>query len=136
MENCKIILSQNPSKDLEIMVTNFIVGFSGHAEVVDLNNINYKDEEFRNTKILLAVEVNSIGTCLSLNKFFLYLSECLVDPFKNSVGVMIIRSNSDLYTKSLSRQYLNIANKLGLSFLGHGVVEATKDFKNYKTWPA
>lgn len=133
MGNCKLIKSEEASVELEGMIENFIEGYGDTVKLVDLNE-SFHNQYFMDSHIVIAVEVNAIGSCVSLEKLFLALKQKYSDAFKGSIGTLIVRSSNDLYTKSISRQYLNLTNKMGLSFLGHGVVEAVGGFKNYLTW--
>lgn len=83
-------------------------------------------------RILFVVGLNNIGYDFRLLKFISEIKE--KNFFEGSVGSIIIESQTDLYTKSTAQDLILHTNKLGLSYLGHSVVEIVKDYKNFETW--
>jgi len=133
MEQCVILKAKECSQALSQMIQAFKKGCHAHVLEVTVDDFDTEIDVLKHKKIVLAVDVNLVGTALSFDHFFLKLAAC-DQPFEGSVGVMLIKSGSDLYTKSLSRHYINLTNKMGLSFIGHGVIEAIEGFENYRTW--
>lgn len=87
----------------------------------------------RDRAILMVSEVNDLGYDLKLLAFLESINQDTA-CFEGSVGGVIVKSASDLYTKSFGQNILFQFNQLGLAFLGHGVVEITKDYGNFETW--
>jgi multimeric flavodoxin WrbA len=53
---------------------------------------------------------------------------------EGSLGGLIVRSESELYTKSFAQNFIFHCNKRGMAFIGHSVIEITKDYLNFETW--
>jgi len=134
MAICKIVVSENPSFELSEMVAHLIEGFAGDTQIIDAVSYTYEENAFKNCKVVFAIEVNQVGASVSIDRFLLELMNADQEAFSGSVGAMLIRSESDLFTKSYARHCIFVANRMGLSFLGHGAVEAVKGFSNYETW--
>ena len=89
-----------------------------------------RDMFIKNRRIIFVSQTNEFG-----------YDEYLMDFLKNhdqdlegSLGALIIRSESDLYTKSFAQNFLFHCNKRGMAFIGHSVIEITKDYLNFETW--
>lgn len=89
-----------------------------------------RDMLIKNRRIIFVSQVNEFG-----------YDEYLMDFIKNhdqdlegSLGALIIRSESDLYTKSFAQNFLFHCNKRGMAFIGHSMIEITKDYLNFETW--
>jgi len=86
-------------------------------------------------KVIFVMDLNSIG----VNNKAIELLEILVDnfdsdSFRDVVAAVFIKSKSELYTKSFSRKFILICNSVGISFIGHSVIEATASLDNYLMW--
>ena len=84
----------------------------------------------RNRRIIFVSQVNEFGydPCLMA---FIRNHE---DDLQGSLGALIVRSESDLYTKTFAQNFLFHCNRRGMAFLGHSVIEITKDYLNFETW--
>ncbi|CDF57769.1 flavodoxin family protein [Thermobrachium celere] len=127
---CDTILISSLNKS-EIL-NNMIKSFMKDNAFEEYNPQRHKN--LQNKKIVFAVELNNIGVCPYilevLNKIYLQGKDALM----GSIACILIRSSSQLYTKSFSQQIIFICNSLGCTFLGHPVVEAIEGFLNFKTW--
>lgn len=85
----------------------------------------------QNRKILFVVTLDSLGYDIPMIQ---WLKKQKDDAFKGSYGSMIVISDSDYYTKSMAQDLILHTNRKGLGFIGHGVLEMTKNFKNFETW--
>lgn len=102
-----------------------------------LSNVDYEIYEegidCTNRKIIFIIELNELGYDLELLK---WLSKKAKQKnfFENSVGGIIIKSSSELYTKTFAQDVILHSNFLGLSFIGHSVIEITRNYENFITW--
>jgi len=95
----------------------------------------FKDlPDLRNKKILFAIELDSIGINIPLMEMMSELASRGNDSLIGSTGALIVHSNTELYTKSKAANLIFLANQLGCSFIGHPLIEATGELKNFKTW--
>lgn len=90
--------------------------------------------DLRNKKILFIIEADESGFCVPIYKLMNELHLRGNNSLDGSTGSVIVISHNELYTKSLSRNIIFLANQLGCSFIGHPVVEAIRDFVNFNTW--
>ncbi len=90
--------------------------------------------ELTNRRLLFAVEVGSSGFDLPMLEVFEALSERGPHALKGSTAALMVSSPNQLYTKSAAAHYALLANQLGCRFIGHSMVEATKDLSNFLTW--
>lgn len=102
-----------------------------------LLNVNYEiydyKKECKDRRILFAIELNSLGYDLDLLEWLNSIAH-EKDFFLNSIAGIIIESKSELYTKTMSQDIILHCNFMGLSFVGHSVIEITKNYANFKTW--
>lgn len=96
----------------------------------DANNI----PNLQNKKIVFAVQLNSIGCNIQLFEILTKLYERGKDSLKGSSGLILIKSPSELYTKSMAQNIIFIANQMGCRFPGHPLVECIQDMENFRTW--
>lgn len=92
---------------------------------------------FQSRKLVFALDLNELGSCLELNELLLLLvrrSNVASDVFLGSIGTLLVHSSSELFTKSAASHILFLANQLGCSFIGHPMVEATESLMNFATW--
>lgn len=89
--------------------------------------------DLRHKKLLFVVELNAIGYDFKLLE---WLSDYLASghDFEGAVGAMIIKSQSELYTKSFAQDVLLHTNAAGLAFIGHSVIEIVAEYQNFLTW--
>lgn len=90
--------------------------------------------DLRNKKILFAIELNEIGVNTPLLEIFSSLYERGKKSLSGSIGGVFIHSPNELYTKSVSKNIIFLANQLGCRFPGHPMVEATGNLSNFLTW--
>jgi len=114
------------------------------AEVVKIATENYQltviktiqnfPVDLQNKKIVFAVELDECGFNIPLFEIFLKLKERGDDSLLGSRAVIIIRSSSELFTKSTAQKIIFLTNQMGCRFHGHPVVEATCNLNNFLTW--
>ncbi len=88
----------------------------------------------KNKRILWAVELNEHGFNLSIEEILQAICQKGHSALKDSRGAIIIQSPVELWTKSFAYRIILQTNQLGCRYMGHSVVEATKDLVNFKTW--
>lgn len=93
-----------------------------------------KIPELKNKKLIFAAELNSAGIDLRLWAIISKLCCRGAAALAGSIGAVIVRSESELYTKSAASSIVYLANNLGCSFPGHPLVEATEGLRNFLTW--
>lgn len=98
-----------------------------------INDIN-KNADLKNKKLVFVAELDKAGFCLPILGLFSKLYESFSDPLSGSEGILLIHSSSELYTKSSAASIIFLANRLGCSFMGHPVAEATSNLNNFSTW--
>ena len=102
-----------------------------------LENICYqkitKEEEFKNLqnkKILFAISQGISGINL---EYFRFLKKLRMNTnlLENSVAGIIVDGESELFTKSIAREFAFTANQAGCTFPGRPLVEATASLQNF-----
>src|SRR5665648_419340 len=87
--------------------------------------------DLRDKKILFAVELDECGFNIPLFKMLLKLKERGDNSLLGSSAVIIIRSSSELFTKSSAQKIIFLTNQMGCRFPGHPIVEATYNPVSY-----
>jgi len=112
----------NPSKHLETMLEVFS----------DLDS--YKDileaKSLKNSKMIFAIDVDNIGVDLKLLAF---IKELKAQSLSGSDAILLVASQSEIYSKSFAQQVILLLNNLGCQFVGRPMVEAICDLKNMIT---
>ncbi|MDF2673661.1 MAG: NAD(P)H-dependent oxidoreductase [Clostridiales bacterium] len=129
MKPINVIMPENVSPTLNKMVKSAIP----LENSVLIKNIN-QNLDLKNKKLVFVVELDEAGLCLPILNMFSMLYKLGSNLLLGSEGILLIHSNSDLYTKSSAATIIFLANGLGCRFIGHPVVEATKSFNNFSTW--
>jgi len=99
-----------------------------------IKNIQDFSIDLRNKKIIFAVELDECGFNIPLFEMLLKLKERGDDSLLGSRAVIIIRSSSELFTKSTAQKIIFLSNQMGCRFPGHPVVETTYNLNNFLTW--
>jgi len=127
-------------KKIKILVFNeddilkkMIKTFSNEIECEIIYDSYYEKISNSNEKLVLAFSTDSIGSNNNLMKFIKELKDNNVF-FNNSYGALLVNSESDLYSKTLSQQVVFLMNQIGLAFIGQPMIETIKDYLNYETW--
>ncbi len=87
------------------------------------------ERDFKDKRIVFAVKTDRFGNAPELYNLLEGLSDC---AFEGSVGGIIVECDSDLHSKTLAAKILFDTNRMGLSFVGHPLVETTKSRKNFR----
>lgn len=126
MKDIVLIVPEKPSQMLNKMIERVL----GNEKVILVSGPDNLPN-MKNKKILFAVELNEIGTSNNLNNIFLKLYGRGTVSLYNSEGAILIHSNFPLFTKTYAQSIAFWANRLGCSFTGRPLVEATKDLENF-----
>lgn len=135
MNKLNYIVFGEYSEELKEMM-DFSINEDDHVLLINKDtNIDKELCKYINGKVLFVMDLNLIG----VNNKALEFLEVLVenydyDCFNDVVAAVFIKSRSELYTKSFSRKFITICNSLGISFIGHSLIEATASLDNYLTW--
>jgi len=124
-----LIRTKKTSAVLEEMIENSTRGF-------DIRNIqcDMPVPDLKNSKIILAAELDSAGYCPDLFELINNLLERGEEELKGSSAVLMIRSNSQYNSKSTAQSIIFNLNRAGCRFPGHPLVESIEDFMNFTTW--
>ncbi|MCH4888668.1 NAD(P)H-dependent oxidoreductase [Acidaminobacter sp. JC074] len=95
------------------------------------NTVKYTDQELSDKRIVFVIHLDEIGYDLNILGWLKTLPE---KSFRGSVGSLIVTSPTPYHTKSFAQDVILLANKLGMTFIGHSVLEIVKDYENFKTW--
>ncbi|MHC2994811.1 MAG: NAD(P)H-dependent oxidoreductase [Candidatus Atribacteria bacterium] len=90
--------------------------------------------DFKNKKIIFAIELDECGFNVPLFEILLKLRERGDNSLSGSRAVIIIQSSSELFTKNIAQRIIFLTNQMGCRFPGHPVVEATFNLNNFITW--
>ena len=98
----------------------------------DCKVIRYAEEfvPLKNQRILFAIPLGISG--INLEYFhFLKILRTHTDMLEGSVGGIIVDGESELYTKSVAREFMFTANQAGCAFPGRAMVEGTESLQNF-----
>lgn len=89
-------------------------------------------------RVIYIVELDELGQSDRVNQ---YLKEAIAQynnsgdlPFESQVAALIVRSESEFFTKSFAKKFMFHLNQLGCEFIGHPLVERIVDGQNFRTW--
>lgn len=88
----------------------------------------------QNKSILWAVELNEYGFNISMEEILQAICQKGQGALKNSQGAIIVQSPVEFWTKYCANRIIFQTNQLGCRYMGHSVVEATKELVNFLTW--
>lgn len=123
-----LLVPEKPSYMLQRMIESFTSDLDV-IKVEDTKNL----PDLRNKKIILAIQLDDSGINLNLYKIIKKLYERGHDSLFKSHGSLLIHSPNDLYTKSVAQNIIFNLNRLGCSFPGRPLVEATDSLRNFLT---
>lgn len=124
-----LIMPGKVSPQLKAMAEAATIG-NEVIEIDDKNNL----PDLRNKKILFAEELNSAGFNTGMIEILSALSGRGPGSLEGSCGALLVRSSTDIYTKSAAQNIVFNANMLGCRFMGHPLVEDAGNLKNFRTW--
>ena len=112
---------------LQSILDASLKGYS-YDEIVTMEE--FEKADLRNKKILFSISLGESGINL---EYYNMLKQIRLrrDCFEGSVGGVIIDGNSELFTKSISREFVFSANRSGCTFPGRPLVEGTRSLKNF-----
>lgn len=121
-----LLIPSTPSTMLSKMIENAVE----EIEIYEINELsNFTD--LRNKNILLAIELNAIGTNEKLNLILEKLTLIGYDSLLNSKASILIHSNYNNFTKTYAQQVVYLMNRLGCRFPGRPIVEANDNLDNF-----
>jgi len=90
-------------------------------------------EDFRpmlGERILFAIPLGVSGVNLEYYRFLkkLRMDETMLE---GSIGAVLVDGESEMYTKSVAREFMFSANRAGCLFPGRGMVEGTRTLQNF-----
>lgn len=90
----------------------------------------FAEADLQGKKLLFSISLGESGINL---EFYNMLKQIRLkrDMFEGSTGGVIIDGNSELFTKSVSRELVFSANRSGCAFPGRPLVEGTRSLKNF-----
>lgn len=131
MQNLLVIFpSKDVSKELNKMLSAFLANFSNFSIVKSVEDL----KDFSNKKILFVLNIGNTGFDISILNFLNQLREKDTNAFHNSLGAVLAFSKTEFGTKCSTQDIIFLANSMGCAFLGHPLVEATKNMRNFLTW--
>jgi len=116
-----LVVQMSESKTYQSLIREILIGTESYI----------KDHSLQNRHILFVIHLDEIGYDLNLLSWLKNLPD---DAFKGSVGSMIVTSKTAYYTKSFAQDILLHANRRGMTFIGHSVLEIVENYENFKTW--
>ncbi|BEP29759.1 NAD(P)H-dependent oxidoreductase [Helicovermis profundi] len=132
MNNTSVIEFGDSSRLLKKMLHSYI-------DEIDFlkvdSNTDFKlfFKNFHYNKIIFAFDLNVIGINYYALEFLEYCKINNID-FSGFYGGVLVKSLGELSTKNFSKKFIFEMNELGMSFIGHSLVEATSTLNNFKTW--
>ena len=112
---------------LQAILDASLKGYS-YEEIVTAEE--FEKTDLRGKKLLFSISLGESGINLEYYSM-LKLIRLRRDCFEGSVGGVIIDGNSELFTKSVSRELVFSANRSGCTFPGRPLVEGTRSLKNF-----
>lgn len=103
----------------------------GHS-LIDAENIDIS--LIRNSKFVMVIELNEIGMNYDVYKFIEGAMKRDKKFFFGSVAGIVVKSNSEYYTKKISSSLIFLLNSMGCRIIGHPLVEAINEYKNFNAW--
>lgn len=94
----------------------------------------YNIPDLKGKKLIISVELDEAGFCIPLYEILAELHNRGPDAFSGSSAIMLLHSQSELFTKSTAAYLIFLLNRLGCRFPGHPLVEATASMSNFLTW--
>jgi len=129
MNKPNLILAGNISKKFKQIINRSTEEYS--PELIAFPG---KIPKLSGKRIIFAIELDDCGLNIDLFRLLLMLKNRGDKSLVKSKAILIIRSNNELFTKSIAQKVLFLCNQMGCEFPGHPVVEAIKDYKNFITW--
>jgi len=124
-----VLLPGKVSSKFEEFIREIVKGYPNQI-VTSIKDI----PSLQNKKILWAVELNEYGFNLAMEEMLQTICQRGRKSLKNTQGAIIIQSPVELWTKCSAYRIIFQTNQLGCRYMGHSVVEATRDLVNFKTW--
>lgn len=127
MDNRELIVLV-PQKLSDVMqnAINEILDNKSYQLISSCENMGRMDNKI----ILFAIELGDSGINIELFKMLDVIFKSGKTFMKNSLGGVIIHSNNELFTRSVSRQIIFYCNMSGCTFPPRPLVEATGSFNN------
>ena len=101
-------------------------------KIIDFSNINFL--ELKTSRLVFIITLNDIGMNYEVYKFLERAREQDDKFFIGSIAGMVIKSNNEYYTKKMASNIIFILNSMGCRIIGHPLVEAIEEYKNFNSW--
>ena len=121
-----------------IKILNFSRRMKPIVTFCEMLSGRYLKHNSEKNKAIFIVELDEIGENEELNKLLKSEMKLRLDGessiFEGMCIGLIVKSHSELYTKSYAQKFIFLANSMGGEFIGHPMVEIINGYKNFKTW--
>lgn len=123
-----LLSSKNPSEFLIKMISASVSSY-------DFESIYYSDimPNLKNKKLLLAIDLDDFGFSNEIHDWIIRMHKIGSDSLEGSVAALLIRGTGDLYTKTIAQNIVFHMNQMGCAFVGHPLVEAIGNLRNFLT---
>ena len=129
MNNPFLILSGKISTEFKLLIEHVTREYSP-----TLITSSYHLPKLNGKIIIFAIELDQCGFDITLFDILLKLKNRGERSLLHSKAVIIIRTNNELFTKSIAQKVIFLCNQMGCEFCGHSVVESIEGNKNFMTW--
>lgn len=131
MEDLYVIRpSEDISKELNNMISSFAENSPSYRIVKSVQDL----QDYRDKKLLFVLNIDNTGFDIRMLNFLSKLREKDIYAFHNSLGAVLAYSKTEFGTKRSAQDIIFLANSMGCAFIGHPLVEATKNMNNFLTW--
>ncbi len=104
-------------------------------EAAEWSEVYSPETDYENRSIVFLADLDPLGFCMTIHSQLLSLWQAGGKQALNgSRGIVLISSDSDLFTKRAAQTIVFLANSMGCRFPGHCLVESLGDLSNFKTW--
>lgn len=83
---------------------------------------------------VFVVQLDEIGSSCPFYEWLLEKKRQSENYFENSIIALIVKSESELYTKKFASKAVFLLNEMGARVLGHSVLEFIEDYANLSKW--
>lgn len=123
-----IISHSNPSIFLSKMID--AASSSSSFEYLDFKN-DMPDLKYK--RLLIALDLDQFGFSKDIYDWISMMQNTSKNPFEGSIAGLLIRGQGDLYTKTFAQNIIFHMNQMGCAFIGHPLVEAIGNLRNFLT---
>ncbi len=131
-----ILMASTVSSDLEAYVMDLCkdVAYTRISNTEMLHDYADKNQENSPSHYMFVADLDIFGIDLSFSALIQRLMSDYPSKFINSTGLLIVKSDNQWHTKTFSSWLMFNLNTLGCRFIGHPVIEMTKNLNNLNQW--